>query len=63
MVETYEAARVDAYSQRDTLASVIEASDNEMNYILDASQNPSGTTDESENLMMAAMMTVETVGL
>ena len=63
MIETYEANHVDAYSQQYTSASVIEVPDNEMNYMLDASQNSRSTTDESENLMLAAMMTVETVGL
>jgi hypothetical protein len=63
MIETYEANHVDAYSQQYTSASVIEAPGNEMNYMLDASQISRSTTDESENLMLAAMMTVETVGL
>ena len=63
MIETYEANHVDAYSQQYTSASVIEAPGNEMNYMLDASQNSRSTTDESENLMLAAMMTVETVCL
>ena len=63
MLETYEATRADAYSQKDTLASVIEAPCNEMIYMLDPSQGPGNTTDESESLMSVAMMTVETVGL
>jgi len=63
MIETYEANNVDAYSQQYTSASVIEAPGNEMNYMLDASQNSSSTTDESENLMLASMMIIETVGL
>ena len=63
MLEAYEATRADAYSQKDTLASVIEAPYNEMIYMLDPSQGPGNTTDESESLMSVAMMTVETVGL
>ena len=63
MIETYEATRADAYSQQYTLASVIEVPNNEVNYMLDASQNSSSTTDESENPMFATMMTIETVGL
>ena len=63
MLETYEATRADAYSQKYTLASVIEAPYNEMNYMLDPSQGPSNTTDESESLMFVAMMTVDAVGL
>ena len=63
MLETYEATRADAYSQKDALVSAIEAPYNEMNYMLDPSQGPSNTTDESESLMFVAMMTVDTVGL
>ena len=63
MLEAYEATRADAYSQKDTLASAVEAPYNEMNYILDPSQGPSNTTDESESLMFVAMMTVDAVGL
>ena len=63
MLETYEATRADAYRQQYTLATVVEVPDNEMNYMLDAGQSSSSTTDESENLMIVAMMSVETVGL